>query len=178
MENHDETDFAVSQNKLRAPPRHGVGKELQDRCGETSPDMTTWINSLERVDNCRPEIELHSRTLQRSATFQCSAWCVSLSLGVSQFPQPRSVADSALDARAGASGTSRPSRAPAGCTTVSASSASRTRTRRGAATGSTLAPRSRSPPTTPSFPLPPLYPFLFFPSPLASSPLDGLRSVR
>ncbi|GAA5901057.1 hypothetical protein JCM8208_007606 [Rhodotorula glutinis] len=76
MENHDETDFAVSQNKLRAPPRHGVGKELQDRCGETSPDMSSWINSLERVENCRPEVKLQSRKLQRSAVFQCSAWCI------------------------------------------------------------------------------------------------------
>ncbi|KPV73370.1 glycosyltransferase family 4 protein [Rhodotorula graminis WP1] len=76
MENHDETDFAVSQNKLRAPPRHGVGKELQDRCGETSPDMSSWINSLERAENCRPEAKFHPRKLQRSALFQCSAWCI------------------------------------------------------------------------------------------------------
>ncbi|BGP51792.1 hypothetical protein JCM10450v2_007748 [Rhodotorula kratochvilovae] len=71
MENHDEMDFAVSQNKLKAPPRRGIGRELQDRCGETTPDMATWIDSLERVDNCRKGSELLASRLQRSAVFQC-----------------------------------------------------------------------------------------------------------
>ncbi|GAA5892766.1 hypothetical protein JCM6882_000575 [Rhodosporidiobolus microsporus] len=74
-ENHDETDFAVSQRALKAPPRSGVGKELQDRCGETSEDTTKWINSLEAPKSCGGE-ELDVGTLQKSAKFQCGAWCI------------------------------------------------------------------------------------------------------
>ncbi|BGP20142.1 hypothetical protein JCM10213_000773 [Rhodosporidiobolus nylandii] len=74
-ENHDETDFSVSQRALKASPRQGVGKELQDRCGETSEDMGKWISSLEAPRSCAGG-ELDIQTLQRSAKFQCGAWCI------------------------------------------------------------------------------------------------------
>ncbi|GAA5970589.1 hypothetical protein JCM21900_005822 [Sporobolomyces salmonicolor] len=75
-ENHDETDFASSQQRLRAPPRVGYGKELQNRCGETSADITKWIDALEEPRSCDPAVKLNVSVLRRSAKFQCTAWCI------------------------------------------------------------------------------------------------------
>ncbi|GAA6017735.1 hypothetical protein JCM10207_000479 [Rhodosporidiobolus poonsookiae] len=76
VENHDETDFYVSQQRLKAPPRSGIGKELQDRCGETDADITEWINGVVAAEGCDPNQTLDVETLQRSAKFQCRAWCI------------------------------------------------------------------------------------------------------
>lgn len=71
-----ETDFAAAQNMLKAPPRFGVGKELQDRCGESNQALTDWIDSIETPKECSNAPFVNPRGLQRSAKFQCGAWCV------------------------------------------------------------------------------------------------------
>ncbi|GAA5858132.1 hypothetical protein JCM8547_005665 [Rhodosporidiobolus lusitaniae] len=78
LEANQETDFAAVQNQLNAPARAGVGKELQNRCGESNQALTDWINSLEKPVHCkaRQGMTLDARTLQRSARFQCGAWCI------------------------------------------------------------------------------------------------------
>jgi len=69
-----ETDFAAAQNMLKAPPRFGVGKELQDRCGESNQALTDWIDSIETPKECSNAAFTNPRALQRSAKFQCGAW--------------------------------------------------------------------------------------------------------
>lgn len=69
-----ETDFAAGQNALKAPTRFGIGKELQERCGESSQALTDWINSVESPRNCDKKGKLEAELLQRSAKFQCGAW--------------------------------------------------------------------------------------------------------
>lgn len=69
-----ETDFATVQNSLKAPVRSGIGKTLQDRCGESSPELSKWIDALERPKRCGQGSQLDDGALQRSARFQCGAW--------------------------------------------------------------------------------------------------------
>ncbi|KPV73364.1 glycosyltransferase family 4 protein [Rhodotorula graminis WP1] len=76
LENHSETDFAAAQSALKAPNRSGVGKDLQERCGETSSALTAWIDSVEAPQSCAKGGKLDAATLQRSAKFQCGAWCL------------------------------------------------------------------------------------------------------
>ncbi|GAA5869501.1 hypothetical protein JCM16303_000492 [Sporobolomyces ruberrimus] len=76
LEAHQETDFAAAQNMLKAPPRFGVGKELQDRCGESNQALTDWIDSIETPQECSNLEFTNPRALQRSAKFQCGAWCI------------------------------------------------------------------------------------------------------
>ncbi|GAA5886968.1 hypothetical protein JCM6882_009401 [Rhodosporidiobolus microsporus] len=78
LEAHQETDFAEAQNQLKAPARFGVGKELQNRCGESNQALTDWINSMEKPAHCQAKqgLTLDAKTLQRSAKFQCGAWCL------------------------------------------------------------------------------------------------------
>lgn len=80
-----ETDFAAVQSQLKAPARFGVGKELQNRCGESNQALTDWINSMEKPQHCKAAqgLTLEASALQRSSKFQCGAWCVS-----SPFPPP------------------------------------------------------------------------------------------
>jgi hypothetical protein len=79
-----ETDFAAVQNQLKAPARTGVGKELQNRCGESNQALTDWINSMEKPQHCKAKLglTLESSALQRSGRFQCGAWCVPSSLSL------------------------------------------------------------------------------------------------
>ncbi|GAA5985369.1 hypothetical protein JCM10908_006949 [Rhodotorula pacifica] len=79
VESHDETDFLTVQTALKAPVRSGVGRILQDRCGESSEAITQWIDALERPHQCEDSVikaPLDSSALQRSAKFQCGAWCI------------------------------------------------------------------------------------------------------
>ncbi|GAA5985541.1 hypothetical protein JCM10908_007018 [Rhodotorula pacifica] len=79
LEAHDETDFAAVQTRLKAPLRSGMGRILQERCGESSESITRWIDGLESPTKCDwAEIKapLSSNKLQRSAKFQCASWCV------------------------------------------------------------------------------------------------------
>ena len=62
---------------LKAPPRFGVGRELQDRCGESNQALTDWIDSIETPKECSNAAFTNPRGLQRSAKFQCGAWYVS-----------------------------------------------------------------------------------------------------
>ncbi|GAA5890091.1 hypothetical protein JCM5296_004767 [Sporobolomyces johnsonii] len=75
LEAHQETDFAAAQNSLKAQPRFGIGRVLQDRCGESNQALTDWISSMERPKHCKGE-PIDAWTLQRSAKFQCGAWCI------------------------------------------------------------------------------------------------------
>ncbi|SGY17708.1 BQ5605_C015g07867 [Microbotryum silenes-dioicae] len=76
LENGRETDFAVAQNALRMPRRTGFGRELQDRCGESTKALTEWINSLVKPTACNKRDVLDVESLQASAKYQCSAWWV------------------------------------------------------------------------------------------------------
>jgi len=72
-----ETDFAAGQNALQVPARAGVGKGLQERCGEKSSALSKWIDSIEQPQLCGKagkDAKLDVGTLQRSAKFQCGAW--------------------------------------------------------------------------------------------------------
>ncbi|GAA6009920.1 hypothetical protein JCM10207_002158 [Rhodosporidiobolus poonsookiae] len=78
LESNQEVDFAAAQNQLKAPARVGIGKELQDRCGESNQALTEWIDSVEKPQLCNSPkgTSWAFGALQRSAKFQCAAWCL------------------------------------------------------------------------------------------------------
>lgn len=77
------TDFAVQQYQLQMPVRDGFGKFLQERCGEHTPELTAWIDSIEGHRLCSAEDTLDVQVFVASASRQCLQWyrCRILSWG-------------------------------------------------------------------------------------------------
>lgn len=71
---------------MKAPLRSGVGREIQERCGESSATMTTWIDHIADPVSCNTDAPLDPESLALSAKFQCSAWSV---LYISPIRMPR-----------------------------------------------------------------------------------------
>ncbi|POY75525.1 hypothetical protein BMF94_1428 [Rhodotorula taiwanensis] len=79
LEAHDETDLTAFWTRMKARVRSGAGRVLQERCDDSSKELSRWIDKLEqprKCDNAKIKAALSNDKLQRSANFQCGNWCV------------------------------------------------------------------------------------------------------